>query len=105
MTARSCARSRDLPQFDATENAGRVVDDRDAFQSVAQRIAVHPARVSAPDVEVVVEEQRIDSGNGFLNPMVPALVALVLAGQLTQIVVVRLVLAEWMVTQLEVGHE
>src|ERR1700678_670116 len=80
-------RSSHLPQLHAAQNPGGVVDDRDALQHGAPCVTVDAAAVPSTDVEVVEEEQLLQVGDGLAHAFVPRLVTLVLARQLTQLVV------------------
>ena len=81
-----------------------VVHHGDALEHVAEVAPVDPATVAAADVEVVEEAQRIEVGDGLAHPLVPALVADLLAGRLADLLVEGLALAELEVGELHVRH-
>ena len=71
--------ARTVPELDPAEDARLVVDHRDALEHVAEVAPVDPRGVAAADVEVVEEAERIEIGDGLPDPLVPALVADLLA--------------------------
>src|SRR5207249_3071493 len=87
-----------VPQLDAAEDAGRVVDDGRLRAEVDR----DPARVAAPDVDAVEEEQGIESLHGLLDPRVPLGLADPLPGRVPELLVVGLALPEALVGDLQV---
>ena len=94
-----------IPQLDPAENARLVVDDGDPLEDLAEIPLIDPARISTADEEVIEHGERIEIGNGLLDPLVPALVADLLAGRLAQLLVEGLVLSEAHMCELFVRQE
>ena len=62
-------------------------------------------RVAATDVKMVEEEQCVEARDGLSHPMIPVLVAGLLASQLAELLVVGLVFSERVVGQLDMGQQ
>ena len=57
-----------VPELDAAQDSRRVVHHGDALEHLAEITPVDPRGVAAADVEVVEEGQRIEVGDGLLDP-------------------------------------
>src|SRR4029077_12765553 len=92
--------SRLLPELDAAQQTGDVLDDLD----VGRQLEFDLLGVAATEVENAVVEDRRQLLDDLLHPAVPALLADLVEGGVAHPFLVALLLAERMMGHLDVGH-